>query len=321
MGAGRELRDKVEHWLAWQRVEREVAEGILGAEYDRADRAEVRAKRKEAEDAALDEVWGSYRFAVFADSGREGGIGSIDLGAGHSSANETLCGRVVAALKSEGLLNEGIGAGYLDRHWPPALEEAGAWPLTSLRQSFLDGSLTRLVDPEKVLQRKVVEFVESGAFGLASGTREEGGYERLWYAEPVGRDEVAFERDVFLLTRAKAEQLRAAPPGGAPQAEGGPDPETTHEPAPETETGPPPDPEAGSHKRTATLRMKGAVPSEVRNRLGTKVIPRLRVGDGLRVGVDFHVSLPARQAEALESELRQVLADLELTDAVRMERS
>ena len=122
---GRELRDKVEHWLAWQRVEREVAEGILGAEYDRADRTEVRAKRKEAEDAALDEVWGSYRFAVFADSGREGGIGSIDLGAGHSSANETLCGRVVAALKSEGLLNEGIGAGYLDRHWPPALEEAG----------------------------------------------------------------------------------------------------------------------------------------------------------------------------------------------------
>ena len=318
---GRELRDKVEHWLAWQRVEREVADGILGAEYDRADRAEVRTKRKEAEDAALDEVWGSYRFAVFADSGREGGIGSIDLGAGHSSANETLCGRVVAALKSEGLLNEGIGAGYLDRHWPPALEEAGAWPLTSLRQSFLDGSLTRLVDPEKVLQRKVVEFVESGAFGLASGTREEGGYERLWYAEPVGRDEVAFERDVFLLTRAKAEQLRAAPPGGAPQAEGGPDPETTHRPAPETDTGPPPGPAPGPRERTATLRMKGAVPPEVWNRLGTKVIPKLRAGDGLRVGVDFHVSLPARQAEALESELRQVLADLELTDAVRMERS
>ena len=190
-----------------------------------------------------------------------------------------------------------------------------------LRQSFLDGSLTRLVDPEKVLQRKVVEFVESGAFGLASGTREEGGYERLWYAEPVGRDEVAFERDVFLLTRAKAEQLRAAPPGGAPKAEGGPDPETTHRPAPETETGPPPGPAPGPRERTATLRMKGAVPPEVWNRLGTKVIPKLRAGDGLTVGVDFHVSLPARQAEALESELRQVLADLELTAAVRMERS
>src|SRR5206468_2043277 len=27
--------------------------------------------------------------------------------------------------------------------WPPALKDAGAWPLTSLRQSFLNGALTR----------------------------------------------------------------------------------------------------------------------------------------------------------------------------------
>ena len=77
------------------------------------------------------------------------------------------------------------------------------------------------------------------------------------------------------------------------------------------EPGTPPGPEAGSHKRTATLRVTGAVPSEVRNRLGPMVVPRLRVGDGLRVGVDFDVSLLARQAEALESELRQVLAEPE----------
>ncbi|MFQ5799505.1 MAG: DUF499 domain-containing protein, partial [Bacteroidota bacterium] len=38
---GRDLRDKVELSLAWKRVEKEVADGTLGADYDRADRAEI----------------------------------------------------------------------------------------------------------------------------------------------------------------------------------------------------------------------------------------------------------------------------------------
>ena len=80
---------------------------------------------------------------------------------------ETLCGRVIAALKSEALLNESVGAGYIERNWPPALKTAGAWPLASLRQSFLNGSLTRLVDPDAILKNKIVEFVGRGDFGLA----------------------------------------------------------------------------------------------------------------------------------------------------------
>ena len=80
------------------------------------------------------------------------GFKVVDLGAGHSSAQETLCGRVIQALKSSALLNESVGAGYLDRNWPPALKESGAWPFPVLRQSFLNGSLTRLLDPDAVLK-------------------------------------------------------------------------------------------------------------------------------------------------------------------------
>ena len=149
---GRELRDRVELWLAWQRVAREVAEGVLGAEFDRTDRAEVQAKVKDAEEAAKDEVWGGYRFVALADTRAANGLKVIDLGAGHASANETLCGRIIGALKAEALLNESVGAGYIDRHWPPAFKETGAWPLTSLRQSFLNGSLTRLNYPDSILR-------------------------------------------------------------------------------------------------------------------------------------------------------------------------
>lgn len=135
---GRDLRDKMELGLAWKRVAREVAEGTLGGEFDRNDRADLQSKVKDAEEAAKDEVWGDYRFAVLADGQEADGLKVIDLGAGHSSSGETLCVRVIAALKSEALLNESVGAGYIERNWPPALKDSGAWPLASLRQSFLN---------------------------------------------------------------------------------------------------------------------------------------------------------------------------------------
>ena len=182
---GRGLREKVELWLAWQRVAHEVAEGVLGTEYDRAARSEVQTRVRDAEQAAKDEVWAGYRFVALAGTEKEHGLKVIDLGAGHSSASETLCGRVLGALKAEALLNENVGAGYIDRHWPPAFKDTAAWPLKSLRQSFLNGALTRLIDPDAIIRRQIVEFVSKGEFGLASDAKNDGSYGRLWYAEPL----------------------------------------------------------------------------------------------------------------------------------------
>ena len=314
---GRELRERAELWLAWRRVEREVAEGVLGAEFDRADRADLRAKVKDAEEAARDEVWGGYRFVALADAKSTGGLKVVDFGAGHASASETLCGRVLAALKAEALLNESVGAGYIDRHWPPALKESGAWPLTSLRQSFLNGALTRLIDPDAVLRRKVVEFVESGLFGLASGTRDDGGYERLWFAEPVGPEEVAFEASVFLLTGERAAKLRALPredrEGTKPEPAPPPDPAPTSKPEPGTGSAP--------DAAKTTLRLIGTVPPEMWNRLGTKAIPKLHDADRLVVEFGFTIDVPAANAAHKEAELEQILNDLGLNDRVRIERS
>ena len=323
---GRGLRDKTELWLAWRRVEREVADGVLGAEFGPADRDELRIRLGEAEDAAMDEVWASYRFVALADAGggeAANGLRTIDLGAGHVSANETLCGRVVAALKAEALLNESVGAGYIDRHWPPALKESGAWPLAGLRRSFLDGSLTRLVDPDAALRRKIVEFVQDGHFGLASGARGAGGYERLWFAETVAPEEAAFEDGVFLLTAARAEGLRA--PSPPPEPPPPPGPSGPLGPTP-PETGPSPLPTGrgarpGTGGATATLRLKGAVPPETWNRLGTKVLPRLRSGDGLAIDVDLSVRFGAEAAERMEAEIERILEELGLGDRVRIRRS
>ncbi len=311
---GRDLREKVELRLAWQRVAREVADGTLGGEFDRSDRAELQSRVRDAEEAAKDQVWGDYRYAVVADGQESDGLKQIDLGAGHSSSTETLCGRVVSMLKSNALLNESVGAGYIERNWPPALKESGSWPLVSLRQSFLNGSLTRLIDPDVTLKGKIVEFVGKGDFGLASGSRPNGSYERVWFTELVTPDEVAFDAGVFLLRKDKAQALRSGtglaltPP---PQPEPGPVPPLVPEPRP----GPEPVPGAP----TRMLRLIGTVPPEIWNRLGTKILPKLRTGSDLAIGLEFAVTVKAENAGALAAELRQILQELGLADKVRIE--
>ena len=313
---GRDLRDKIELSLAWKRVAREVADGTLGGEFDKGDRADLLSKVKDSEEGAKDGVWGDYRFAVVADGQEADGLKVIDLGAGHSSSGETLCGRVIAALKSEALLNESVGAGYIERNWPPALKESGAWPLSSLRQSFLNGSLTRLVDPDTILKNKIVEFVGRGDFGLASGGKVDGTYERLWFEDLVAPDEVAFESGVFLLRKSTAHALKT---GGSatlpPPPEPEPGPTTTTPLTPTSE----PSPTAAPGVTTKTVRLVGSVPPEVWNRLGTRILPKLRSGAELKIGVDFVVTVKADAAMGFTAELRQILQELGLADLVRVE--
>jgi len=308
---GRDLRDKVEIWLAWKRVAQEVAEGTLGGDFDRADRAELQTRAAEAEEAARDEVWGGYRYVILADNQEPDGLKVIDLGAGHSSSSETLAGRILTALKSQALLNESVGAGYLERHWPPALKEGGVWPLSSLRQSFLNGSLTRLADPDETLRTKIVEFVAKGDFGLASGPKN-GGYERVFFQEALDPAEVIYDPGVVLLLKIKAAALKAKPEV-APPTEPEPLPlfpsDTTIRPA--TEPEPPP----STEPTPRTLRLSGRVPPELWNRLGTKLIPKLRSSAELDIRVELAVKVGSPLAANLEAELQQLLEDLGLQGA------
>ena len=322
---GRELRDKAEQWLAWKRVASELSAGTLGSELDRTERANIHTKVKEAGDAAREEVWGDYRFVVIADATAPNGLASIDLGAGHSSSSESLCGRVISALKSSALLNESVGAGYLERNWPPALKEAGAWPLVSLRQSFLDGSLTRLVDPDAVLRRKIVEFVDKGDFGLGSGKGPEGRFERLLFKETVSPEDVMFESDVYLLTRGLAERLKAPPapePATPPGSEADSDGSGGRSPGPGSVPNIPSDPEPPTPpepQARKSLRIHGDIPPEVWNRVGTRLLPKLRSGRNLTVGVTFELTADGPGTDALLADLRQILDDLQLGERVKID--
>src|SRR5713226_3763750 len=264
---GRELQDAVQLWLAWRRVQREVDEGVLGAEFDRADRAGVSTELKTAEAAAKDEVWSGYRFVILSDAKAPNGLKVIDLGAGHASANETLSGHVLAALKTEGLLNESIGPGYVDRHWPPAFKDNGSWPLGSLRQSFLNGTLTRLLDPDRVLRTRIAEFVAAGEFGLGSGADPTLAFRKAWFCEDIDPVEIAFEADVYLLAKAVAAKLKSQEAAPTPA----PEPMPPRIPAPPEEPSGPV--EAPTSNRLVLISVSGNIPPEQWNRLGTRLIP------------------------------------------------
>ena len=184
--------------------------------------------------------------------------------------------------------------------------------MRSLRQSFLNGSLTRLLDPDIILRRKIVECVSKGDFGLASGQKPDGSYQRVWFNELVGADEVAFEPGVFLLLKTRAQELKVRP-GPEHGREPAPEPEPTPEPSLEPE----PSPEPGSEART--FHLSGNVPPEIWNRLGTKLLPKLRSGSDIKIGIDFSVTIDAPLAQSFEADVKQVLDDLGLTGSVRID--
>lgn len=262
-------------------------------------------------------MWGSYRFVVIADSLEPDGLKTIDLGAGHSSSSETLCGRVLTALRSQALLNESVAAGYIERNWPPALKNSGAWPLASLRQSFLNGSLTRLLDPDKVLRAKIVEFVSRGDFGLASGKKPDGEYERVFFNEVIDPDEVVFEPDVFLLLRDKAKALKATPETElietvGPEPGFPPDHIPTHNSRHETRQ------EQHDSASQRTFHIAGIVPPEIWNRLGTRILPKLRNSSELKVAIKFIVTVDGRFAANFVNDIEQTLNDLGLSESIKI---
>ena len=135
----------------------------------------------------------------------------------------------------------------------------------------------------------------------------------MWFEEMVAPDEVAFEAGVFLLRKATAEALRAgqpAPPGPTPGPEPG---------SPASEPGPTPGPGPKPAASTRTLRLVGTVPPEVWNRLGTKILPKLRAGSDLKIGLEFSVTVSADSANAFATELRQILQELGLAEVVKVE--
>jgi hypothetical protein len=321
---GRDLRNKVETLLAWRNVRRDYVDGTLAGEFEKSDSDEIKARLDDAEDAALDEVWASYRYIALFDTKVESGLTVIDLGAGHANSGETLTGRVISTLKSRALLNESPGAEYLKRRWPEPFKKSGAWPISAFRQAFLNGTMERLLEPDTYITNKLPEFVKNGDFGYASGAQGNG-YSRVWFKpDELPLTEISFDSDVYLLLPKVAQELKA---GASPHVTVVTDKAAEGEAgAPESTPGgplftPPTKPgEPGTAKPPQrTVTVQGPIPTEVWNKLGRTLIPKLKAGSELSVELKVSVQVDSDAVQGFRQELLQVLRDLNLAEVVKVE--
>jgi hypothetical protein len=134
---------------------------------------------------------------------------------------------------------------------------------------------------------------------------------------------VAFESGVFLLLKARAERLKQPPPASPeivpPPADDLEEPKESRLSQPSL----PPESQSATHSVGASvsnLRLTGTIPPEVWNRIGTRLIPKLRTGTELSVHVEFQVEVKSDLARGLETDLRLILEELELAERLRLKR-
>ena len=164
--------------------------------------------------------------------------------------------------------------------------------------------------------------------GLGSGRGADGRFERVSFRETVLPEDVMFESDVYLLTRGLAERLKApaAPEPETPTAREGGSGGSGGPAGDSTGTGPGPDmpvdpqpplpPEPSARK---SLRIHGDIRPEIWNRLGTRILPKLRSGHDLKVGVTFELTADGAGTDPLLADLQQILEDLQLGERIRID--
>jgi len=177
----------------------------------------------------------------------------------------------------------------------------------------LNGTLTRLIDPDPVLRARIAEFVSAGEFGLASGAEPGGKYRRVWFREDVGPAEIAFEADVYLLTKALAEKLKS--PGSTPVPP--PEPEAVGPATPVTQETPHPD--GGGIASHAIISVAGSIPPEQWNRLGTRVLPKMRAAGTVTAAIRLQAEVDSARTTTLSAELKQIIDELGLSGSVQVE--
>jgi hypothetical protein len=61
------------------------------------------------------------------------------------------------------------------------------------------------------------------------------------------------------------------------------------------------------------------MPAELWNRFGTRILPKLRAGEGLKITVDLSATFDGGAGNDVKSDLRQVLRDLGLDSSFNIE--
>ena len=308
------LRTGVEELLAWQAVADDANRGLLG-ELEGEDVRRIQRELNTAKSQIEDRVWSSYNHLLLWEAG-VGKLKEISLGQLHPSEARSITSAVLARLRHDSLLSREIGSSYIERNWPPALKESGAWPLASLKAAFFQGQFTRLEKAEDALRTTIARAVSQGLLGLASG-KDPACFDRVWFKEQVEAADITFDYDAYLLTAAKAKALKQAP---SPSANtGAPTTITTttaqHPPTPAVPTATSPVTQqvsAPAVPKVTPIQWQGQLKREQWNLFSLKVLTRLAQAEDVQI--DVRVSAKLKDGQPVEP-LNAALRELGIADS------
>lgn len=301
------LQDCVESLLAWRIVAQELQDGVIGPEYEPGSLPHVAEKLQAAEARAREEVRNSYQTIVLTNQSQPNGLQVFDSGGRTAASGESLsiARRVLVEMCDSDVVSRSVSAAYLQRGWPPVFGDSRAWPLLSLRQSFFDGSLTRLLDAESSLRECIASGVAAGEFGLATGSQSDGSFARVWLGEACPPEQIRFEADCFLVAASRAASAQTV------------DTRTPDAPSADRSTAAVPySPEAQPGASGDQIHVTGSIPPEQWNRIGTRLLARLRSAGSVRVDVSITAECEDASGHELVEGLRQTLDELGLSDSV-----
>ncbi len=305
------LRTAVEELLGWQAVADDANRGLLG-DLEAEDVRRIQRELSTAKSQIEDRVWSSYNHLLLWEASA-GKLKEISLGQLHQSEARTITSAILARLRHDSLLSREIGASYIERNWPPALKESGAWPLVSLKAAFFQGQFTRLEKADDALRITVSRAVSQGLLGLASG-KDPNAFERVWFKETVELADITFDYDTYLLTPAKAKALKQAPLQPATPAP------VTHASTQPAAPATPPLTLAGAPAsapmapKETSVSWQGQMKREQWNLFSLKVLTRLAQADNVQIEVK--VSAKLKEAQTLE-QLNAALKELGIADHFR----
>ena len=322
------LLEEARKLLAWKDIDSDAAELKL----DETQQRQLAENSKRAERDLREAVWRTYKnvFLLAEDNS----LRKIDLGLVHSSAANSLVELILARLKQEDIVVDGVSPNFLTRYWPPALPE---WSTKSVRDAFYASpKFPRLLKPEAV-KDTISRGLDAGSVAYV-GRATGGGYEPFVYKRSLGTGDIEIAEDVYLILRERAEEYvaqKAATPavpkttggGAATTATEGPGtgtpvalPPTAYGTSPgvENTAGTMSEPPSGTE--IAGFSWTGEVSPQKWMNFYTKVLSRFATGGGLKLTVSVQIAPPGGTTVSKVEETRVALRELGLPEDVDLMR-
>lgn len=310
---GAALGEEARKLLAWKDIESDSS----ALKLDDAQHRLLVENVKRAERDLRETVWRSYKNVfLLADDNT---FRRIDLGLVHSSAAASMVELIVARLKQEDLVSEGVSPNFLTRYWPPALAE---WSTKSVRDAFFASpKFPRLIKADSV-RDTISRGLDAGLFAYV-GKSASGAYEPFIYRRSLAGNDVEISEDVFLISRDAAEAyLKAQEPGASPE------PTTAGTPgsaAAGTDSIAPVPPATTGATTTTTeatagtlpgFRWSGVLPAQKWMNFYTKVLSRFATGDGMKLTVTIDIAPTGGVPKSKVDETKVALMELGLSDHI-----